>query len=114
MVREGGLGGVVEEVGGADVLVFGVADDGGLEAVEGEEVADLVRGGVLHHVRPHHLLRRRRRLVVVVVQQPMLDLLGVEFRRHVESPEIAGQEVLHGFDVFCLHGPETGGGRCAR
>ena len=36
--RESGLGGVVEEVGGADVGVFFVVYDGGFEAVEGEEI----------------------------------------------------------------------------
>lgn len=39
--REGRLAGVVEEVGGAEELVLGVVDDGGVEAVEGEEVGDL-------------------------------------------------------------------------
>lgn len=38
---EGRLAGVVEEVGGAEELVLGVVDDGGVEAVEGEEVGDL-------------------------------------------------------------------------
>ena len=38
---EGRLAGVVEEVGGPEELVLGVVDDGGVEAVEGEEVGDL-------------------------------------------------------------------------
>lgn len=35
-----GNGGVVEEVGGADVFVGGVVDYGRFEAVEGEEVGN--------------------------------------------------------------------------
>jgi hypothetical protein len=44
---EGNLGGVVEEVGGADFAVFSCFDDGGFESVEGEVVGDFLRGWVL-------------------------------------------------------------------
>lgn len=36
------FGGVVEEVGDADDVVLGVADDGGFDAEEGEEVGDFL------------------------------------------------------------------------
>lgn len=49
-LREGRLGGIVEEVGGAEELVLSVVNDGGVKAVEGEEVGDLavviLRGGI--------------------------------------------------------------------
>jgi len=41
------FGGVVEEIGRANIFVFVVVDDGGFEDVEGEEVGDLVGGGIL-------------------------------------------------------------------
>ena len=37
-----GLARIVKEVGDADDVVLGVADDGGFDAVEGEEVGDLL------------------------------------------------------------------------
>lgn len=43
------FGGVVEEVSCSDIVVFFVVDDGGLEAVEGEEVIDTLGGGVLSY-----------------------------------------------------------------
>jgi hypothetical protein len=46
-VQEGRFGGVVEEVNGADFVVFGAFDDGRFEAVEGEEVGDFFGGWVL-------------------------------------------------------------------
>jgi hypothetical protein len=41
------FGGVVEEVGCSDVLVFFVVYDRGLEDVEREEIDDFLRGGIL-------------------------------------------------------------------
>lgn len=41
-------GGIVEEVGGADVFVGGIVDYRGFKAVEREEVGDLLCGWVLH------------------------------------------------------------------
>ena len=41
-LREARLGAVVEQIPGADILVLGVVDDGRLEAIEREEVCDLL------------------------------------------------------------------------
>lgn len=39
---EGHVGGIVEEVGDTDDVVLGVVDGGGLDAVEGEEISNVL------------------------------------------------------------------------
>jgi hypothetical protein len=41
------FGGVVEEVGCADIFVLVIVNDRRFEDVEGEEVGDLLSGGIL-------------------------------------------------------------------
>lgn len=92
----------VERVGGLDLLVLLVADDGRRQIVEAEKIGD--RAGllrVLDDVGPDDFGTR---------QEPVGDLFARPGVGEIELAEVGVEECGDGVDVALLHRSETGGG----